>query len=87
MYLSRFLIRPAVRFRHLASHVLERVLRRMEADFEARYHYRPWLVETFVVPEHDGASFRAANFVCIGDTTGRGRCDRAHDGARTVKSV
>ena len=85
--LSRFLIRPAVRCRHLASHVLGRVLRRVEADFEARYHYRPWLVETFVAPEHDGTCLRAANFVCVGDTTGRGRCDRAHHSARTVKSV
>ena len=85
--LSRFLIRPAVQCRHLASHVLGRVLRRVEADFEARYGYRPWLVETFVAPEHDGASFRAANFVCVGPTAGRGRCDRAHGGTRTVKSV
>ena len=85
--LSRFLIRPAVRCRHLASHVLGRVLRRLERDFEARYRYRPWLVETFVGPEHDAASFRAANFVCVGVTAGRGRCDRAHDGGRTAKSV
>ena len=85
--LSRFLIRRAVQCRHLASHVLGRVLRRVEADFEVRYRYRPWLVETFVAPAHDGASLRAANFVCVGPTAGRGRCDRAHDGARTVKSV
>ena len=85
--LSRFLLRPAVRCRHLASHVLGRVLRRVGAHFEARYHYRPWLVETFVAPEHDGASFRAANFVCVGRTAGRGRCDRAHDGTRTMKAV
>ena len=85
--LSRFLIRPAVRCRHLASHVLGRVLRRVEADFEARYHYCPWLVETFVAPAHDGACFRAANFVRVGPTAGRGRCDRAHHSARTVKSV
>ena len=56
-------------------------------DFEARYHYRPWLVETFVAPAHDGASFRAANFVCVGPTAGRGRGDRAHDRTPTVKSV
>ena len=85
--LSRSLIRPTVRCRHLASHVLGRVLRRVEADFEARYHYRPWLVETFVAPEHDGATFKAANFVCIGRTAGRGRCDRTHDHACAVKSV
>ncbi len=81
--LSRFLIRPAVRCAHLASHVLGRVA----ADFEARYHYRPWLVETFVAPEHDGVCFQATTFVCVGPTAGRGRCDRAHEGARTVKSV
>ena len=59
---------PSRRCRHLASHVLGRVLRRVEADFEARYRYRPWLVETFVAPAHEGASFRAANFVCVGPT-------------------
>ena len=85
--LSRFLFRPAVRCRHLASHVLGRVLRRVGEDFEARYHYRPWLVETFVEPEHDGISFKAANFVCVGHTAGRGRQDRHHARARTVKSV
>ena len=85
--LSRFLIRPAVRCRHVASHVLGRALRRVETDFEARYHYRPWLVETFVEPEHGAVCFQAANFVCVGHTAGRGRCDRAHAGARTVKSV
>ena len=85
--LSRFLIRPAVRCRHLASHVLGRVLRRVEADFEARYGYRPWLVETFVEPEHDAASFKAANFLCVGHTSGRGRGDAHHARDRTVKSV
>ena len=85
--LSRFLIRPAVRCRHLASQVLGRVLRRVGTDFEARYHYRPWLVETFVEPAHEGTSFKAANFVCVGRSAGRGRCDRAHACARTVKSV
>ena len=85
--LSRFLIRPAVRCRHLASHVLGRVLRRVEQDFEARYRYRPWLVETFVEPDQDGTSFKAANFVCVGHSAGRGRGDAHHARARTVKSV
>ena len=44
--LSRFLIRPGVKCRNLASHVLGRVLRRLPADFEARYGYTPYLVET-----------------------------------------
>ena len=43
--LSRFLIRPGVQCRNLASHVLGRLLRRLPADFEARYGYTPYLVE------------------------------------------
>ena len=85
--LSRFLIRPGVRCRNLASQVLGRVLARLAEDFEARYRYRPWLVETFVGPAHDGASFKAANFVWVGHTAGRGRQDRDHARARPVKSV
>ena len=85
--LSRFLIRPGVQCRNLASQVLGRVLARLAEDFEARYRYRPWLVETFVGPAHDGASFKASNFVWVGHTAGRGRQDRDHARARPVKSV
>ena len=85
--LSRFLIRPGVHCRNLASQVLGQVLARLAEDFEARYRYRPWLVETFVGPAHDGASFKAANFVWVGHTAGRGRQDRDHARARPVKSV
>ena len=85
--LSRFLIRPGVRCRNLASQVLGQVLARVAEDFEARYRYRPWLVETFVGPAHDGASVKAANFVWVGHTAGRGRQDRDHARARPVKSV
>ena len=64
--LSRFLIRPGVQCRNLASHVLGRVLRRLPADFEARYGYAPYLVETFVDAAHSGASVRAANWRVAG---------------------
>ena len=85
--LSRFLIRPGVRCRHLASHVLGLALRRLPADFATRYGYRPWLVETYVGPEHEGTCFKAANFVRVGATAGRGRQDRARKCAAGVKSV
>ena len=85
--LSRFLIRPGVRCRHLASHVLGLALRRLSGDFAARYGYRPWLVETFVGPEHEGTCFKAANFVRVGATAGRGRQDRERKRAAGVKSV
>ncbi len=58
--LSRLLIRGPCR--NLASHVLGHVLRRVEADFEACYGYRPWIIETFVDAERTGSCFKAANF-------------------------
>ena len=57
--LCRFLIRPGVVCRNLASHVLGRAARAVGEDFERLYGYRPWLLETFVEErEHTGASAR-----------------------------
>ena len=86
--LCRFLIRPGVVCRNLASHVLGRVVRALGEDFEARYGYRPWLLETFVDErEHTGASLRAANWVRVGESAGRGRNDRTHGAPETPKAV
>ena len=74
--LNRFLIRPSVRCPHLASHVLGRILRRLPRDFEARYGFRPLLVESFADEGYAGTCLRAANFLCVGRTAGRGRQDR-----------
>ena len=86
--LSRLLIRPGVVCRNLASHVLGRVVRVVAADFERCFGYRPWLLETFVDEgEHTGASWRAANWVRVGESAGRGRQDRQHAAAKTRKAV
>ena len=85
--LSRFLIRPGVQCRNLASHVLGRLLRRLPADFERRYGYAPYLVETFVDAAHSGASLRATNWRLLGETAGRGRQDRANAAALARKRV
>ena len=72
--LSRFLIRPSVHCQNLASKALGLCLRRLPADFERRYGYRPALVETFVEKDrHAGTSLAAANWVLAGETAGRGR--------------
>jgi hypothetical protein len=68
-----------VQCHNLASHVLGQALRALAPDFERRYGYRPWLVESFIDgAQHTGVSYRAANWTCIGRTRGRGRqdCDR-----------
>jgi len=85
--LSRFLVRPSVRCPHLASHVLGRILRRLPGDFEDRYGFRPYLVESFADEGYDGTCLRAAGFLCVGRTGGRGRQDREKRRAKTVKTV
>jgi hypothetical protein len=86
--LSRFLIRPMVHCHNLASKVLSRLLGRLGDDFETVYQERPWLVETFVDPQaHDGACFRAANWIRVGQTRGRGRQDRAQTAALPRKDI
>ena len=86
--MSRFLIRTAVRCQNLASCVQGMALRRVAGDYEAQYGYRPWLVESFVDTDHFiGTSYRAANWVAIGQTQGRGRQDREHHSAKSIKTI
>lgn len=76
---SRFLIVPWVRVPYLASAALARVARRLPADWEARYAIRPVLMETLVdLSRFRGTCYRAANWISLGQTTGRGRMDRHH---------
>ena len=76
---SRLLILPHVRVPHLASHVLALALRQVVLDWEAGYGLRPWLAETLVNDQRfSGTCYRAANWIDVGLTTGRGRQDRDH---------
>jgi hypothetical protein len=86
--MSRFLIRNTVRCQNLASCVQSMALRRLAGDYEAQYGYRPWLVESFVDTDHFiGTSYRAANWVAIGHTQGRGRQDREHHSVKSIKTI
>lgn len=84
---SRYLLLPDVAVPHLASHVLALALRRLPADWRRRYGYAPALAESFVEHPWTGTCYRAANWVRLGDTTGRGRQDRTHANAVTVKTL
>lgn len=76
---ARFLILPWVRVRGLASKILSRCAQRLPLDWERRYGYRPLLLETLVDPSRFRATcYRAANWIWVGSTTGRGRMDRHH---------
>jgi hypothetical protein len=85
---ARFLILPWVTSRNLASRILSRVARRLPADWRSRYGYAPGLLETFV--ERDrfrGTCYRAANWIHVGQTQGRGKLDREHKAALPVKDI
>ena len=76
---SRFLILPWVRIANLASSALALAARRLSDDWLARYRIRPLLLETLVDPARfSGTCYRAANWIEVGRTTGRGRQDRNH---------
>ena len=86
--LSRFLIRPSVQCRNLASRLLSMSLERLVEDFQRRYHYRPWQVESFVdTSRFSGACYRAANWILVGQSQGRGRQDRYSKHEKTIKDI
>jgi len=73
---SRFLIFPWVRVKHLASRALAVAAQRISGDWQARYGYAPVLLETFVDgSRYAGSCYRAANWLALGQTAGRGRMD------------
>ena len=76
---SRFLIVPWVRVKNLASTILSLSVRRMREDWREQYAVDPWLAETLVDPaRYGGVCYRAANWISVGTTSGRGRMDRGH---------
>ena len=86
--MSRFLIRPWVQCRNLASKVLSMCMGRLPDDFQRVYNYRPWLIETFVDSSlYSGASYEASNWIRVGQTQGRGRQDRHSQWALSRKGI
>jgi hypothetical protein len=74
---ARFLILPWVHSRNLASRLLGMVSRQIADDWQDQYTYRPVLLETFVeIPRFAGTCYKAANWICVGQTQGRGKLDR-----------
>lgn len=87
-YNTRFLIVPWVQVPHLASHLLGRITRALANDWQHLYAHPVVFVETFVDPQRfRGTSYRAANWVYLGRTTGRGKDDLAHRPNRPIKEV
>jgi hypothetical protein len=75
---SRFLILPWVHIPSLASHILGLLVRQFPADWQRAYGVEPVLIETLVAQGRSGTCYRAANWLALGHTSGRGRMDRHH---------
>ncbi len=87
-YNSRYLILPWVRVPHLASHLLGRMVKMLPAEWARVYGHPVWFAETFVDSErYRGTCYRAANWVYLGRTTGRGKDDQTHRANRAIKDV
>lgn len=87
-YNTRFLILPWIQVPHLASHILSRVTATLSRDWERLYGHPVWFAETFIDPERfRGTCYRAANWVLLGRTTGRGKNDLTHRQNRSIKEV
>ncbi len=87
-YNTRFLILPWVRVKHLASHILGQMATRISADWQAKYGHPVYFLETFVDSERfRGTCYRAANWVLLGRTTGRGKQSNSYVPNRSIKDV
>jgi len=87
-YNTRFLILPWVRVPHLASHVLGRMARVLSTDWQRLYAHPIYFLETFIDPgRFAGTCYKAANWIGLGETTGRGKDDMHHLANRPIKQV
>jgi len=87
-YNSRFLIFPWVHVPHLASHILGVMARMLSRDWEHLYGHPVYFLETFIDPQRfKGTCYRAANWIALGRTTGRGHQDQTHRPNRPLKEI
>jgi hypothetical protein len=85
---SRFLLLPWVHGKNLASQILSVAARKLPAFWQQRYNYKPLLLESFVEKQRfAGTCYKAANWICVGQTQGRGKWDRHHGCEKPVKTI
>jgi hypothetical protein len=85
---ARFLILPWIQSKGLASKILSKIARQLPLDWHQRYGYRPVLFETFVESQrHRGTCYKAANWIHVGQTTGRGKKSTVHHQIIPIKDI
>lgn len=87
-YNTRFLILPWVKVRNLASHLLSKIAAIISSDWMNYYNHPLHYLETFVDTElFKGTCYKAANWIYLGKTTGRGKNDQTHKVNRSIKAI
>jgi len=87
-YNTRFLILPWVRVPHLASHLLGLCARTINKDWQTLYNHPVYWLETFVDTERfAGTCYKAANWIFLGYTSGRGKDDQTQKKNRSIKAM
>jgi hypothetical protein len=85
---ARFLVLPWIHSKGLASKILSLIARQLPEHWQHRYGYRPVLLETFVeTPRHRGTCYKAANWIHVGQTVGRGKKCLGHQPVMPVKDI
>jgi hypothetical protein len=85
---TRYLVLPWARVKNLASRILSLAAKRLPQDWQQLYGYRPCLLETFVHTErHAGTCYKAANWILVGATKGRGKMDRRNEAKLPKKAM
>jgi len=87
-YNTRFLILPWVRVPYLASHLLSKICKILPLDWQKKYNHSIYYLETFIDTErYEGTCYKAANWIYLGKTTGRGKDDQTNKPNRSIKAV
>lgn len=84
---NRFLLNPNKSGGNLASQVLKLVSKHIKADWADRYGKDIVMLETFVDEKFDGGCYKAANWIEVGKTQGRGKWDQAHNDKKAIKKI
>lgn len=85
---NRFLILPWVEVPHLASHILGKVCRQVNRDWQQKYNHPVYLLETFVEKSRfRGTCYKASNWIHVGQTQGRGKLDVKNQYLLPIKNI
>jgi hypothetical protein len=85
---ARFLILPWIQSKNLAYKILSLTIRLLPDDWEKRYNIRPVLMESFVQKNRfAGTCYKAANWINVGETKGRGKLGPSRKISVPIKDI